>query len=717
VNRLAIFIFLIAYTIPAKALNWELGDFTIDWVNRVAIGAAWRIEERDPDLIGKRNLDPTLCLEHDCQSLTGDASRNQELVDAPGGFFAHNQDDGNLNYDKGDPVAGVAKLTSDLRVFWGDYTLKTSAIAFYDTVNTGFENRHPNTLYQPARTPRDDSVEELVGKNVELYDLAISRPFSLWGIDGDISIGQQTLRWGESNLIGLNTLNEINPPDARRLRQPTVQPNELFLPVPLAVLSADILPEFGISAEVFYQFGWRPAIGDPAGSFFSSTDILYRDNAFSPIGLGYQPEDPEGKKRISNPIAALLTNTSFTTRILDQEIGYPEDGGQYGLRVNWYTENVLGGTEFGFYAMNYHSRLPYLSYIAAQNSCLRDATGNSYVELIIACEGFKLLGGKEALPVDTIRGFLEYPEDIHLFGTSFNTTLAGWSVSGEYAYRPNLPVQVAVPDIGFAALTPAFPEEDIVISLEGLLLAGNGGGPVDQLLAVLLDPLLGPLVGGYPFTIPGASNAVPNFIETSYRGNTIQPGQTIHGYERLSVHQWDVTAVKILGNSNPVVSFLGSEQIIFLAEIGANYIDDLPGLDEIQFDGGSPNRTHYSPGADGTGQPDGRPDPRSQNPTQQTTAFVTDWSWGYRMLARLEYNDVFAGINLKPFGLFLHDVSGWGPSPMQNFLEDRKIWVLGLEGEFGQAWTAKIQYAGMDGSRHFSTRDRDNIALEISYTF
>ena len=41
---------------PLHALDFDVGEFGISFVNRFTIGAAWRIEERDPDLRGCRVL-------------------------------------------------------------------------------------------------------------------------------------------------------------------------------------------------------------------------------------------------------------------------------------------------------------------------------------------------------------------------------------------------------------------------------------------------------------------------------------------------------------------------------------------------------------------------------------------------------------------------------------------------------------------------------------
>ncbi|PTT68029.1 DUF1302 domain-containing protein, partial [Pseudomonas sp. HMWF007] len=51
--------------------------------------------------------------------------------------------------------------------------------------------------------------------------------------------------------------------------------------------------------------------------------------------------------------------------------------------------------------------------------------------------------------------FLEYPEDIRLYGASFSTTLpTGTAWTGEISYRPNAPVQVNTNDLTLALLNP-----------------------------------------------------------------------------------------------------------------------------------------------------------------------------------------------------------------------------------------------------------------------
>ncbi|RJF96436.1 DUF1302 family protein [Oleomonas cavernae] len=49
---------------------------------------------------------------------------------------------------------------------------------------------------------------------------------------------------------------------------------------------------------------------------------------------------------------------------------------------------------------------------------------------------------------------LEYPENIQLYGLSFNTTIGDFSIQGRGGLPSNLPLQVDLQDLAFAALGP-----------------------------------------------------------------------------------------------------------------------------------------------------------------------------------------------------------------------------------------------------------------------
>jgi len=714
-----------AYVVALTAIGWpgmavpanfELWALDISLNNDVTLGAGWRLEARDPSLIGKLNLDPTLCPD-DCRDLGGDPAPNQRLVDAPGGFFAHNGDDGNLNYDQGDLIAAQTRLANDLNVRWGDAVFKLTTLGFYDAANTDFDEFHPDnfndfgdTAYQPRFTRRQADVEDEIGNDLDILEAFVSVPFRLFDTRLTFSLGEQRLRWGESTFNVLGSLDEINPPNANRQRFPGADIAAVFEPVGLAVLNANL--SANLAVELIYQYDWERVEPQASGSFTSTNDIAGGGD-FGVVGLGQFSEDPNQIGTFEGN-ASLVSNSSQSIRALPDNFGFPEQGGQYGARINWFAENINGGTEFSFYFLNYHSRLPYATLFAADASCLRDRadlpdsgdvpaplqgvidqieseTGQQLtadgVSAFVACEGFNGTlnpggpgAGREPLPIQTIRPYLNYPEDIQMYGLSFNTNAGRWSLAGEYAFRPNLPLLIHLPDLTFAALQPAFPEEDINLALG---------------------------------TIPSNRNAVPDIVMTQYRNDPVDANEEILGFERFSVHQLDFTGIRVFSGSNPI----GADQILLLVELGMTHVLDMPDPTFLPIWSGWLNATHPTPGADGTGS-GGQPDPRRANPTQQTDNYADDFAMGYRVLARLQYSDLLFGFTFNPIVAFFHDVEGVAPFPIQNFVEGNKRLILGTGVRLTSSVESQVLYESYFGGGDFNNlRDRDNVALSLKYSF
>ncbi|NVK22512.1 MAG: DUF1302 domain-containing protein, partial [Kangiellaceae bacterium] len=211
--------------------------------------------------------------------------------------------------------------------------------------------------------------------------------------------------WGESTFIQ-HSLNEANAVDLRTLRNPGAELKEAFIPAKMLWASLDLSES--IALEAFYQFEWEPVRTDEPGTYFATRDFLGRTGYQVHLGFAQIPEGTPG---------------TVARRVADRPA---DDNGQYGLKMAYFTE---GGTEFGFYYMNYHNRRPIIS-----------ANVHNGVE---------------------VQGFLEYPEDIRMSGISFNTaTDGGLSVAGELSYRQDEPLQVDDAELLFATLAPVLDSVD-----------------------------------------------------------------------------------------------------------------------------------------------------------------------------------------------------------------------------------------------------------------
>lgn len=773
--RSLVWLVLLAPCAPASALDFDLGpDAHLKMVNRFSLGGGIRTQDRHIDDLGILNTpgQQTLCQPDDCVSFGDNTPNNTEpnrrLLNASGGHFLHANDDGDMNYDQGEVFSALSKFNSDWTLNWGEWVLKSSFVGYFDVANTSFETTRFNTvqcsgatpsaectaadgsgfdayLTGPQRRPRLDDIEERLAIRGEFREYFVTRTFLLGDYELFFSAGNQRLRWGEANLTLLNTLDVINPQDAVLARQPGLALNELNLPVGLVTLGTDLVE--GITLDGWIQYDWEPVRPEPAGSFFSTNDVAGGGN-YAVVGQGQYPEDPDALW-FSQGATGLISNSHRTVYVPDEGTYAPDDFGQYGLRAKWFLPDFNNGTELGFYFANYHSRLPYLSAYAARDSCLRAAV--DFSEAATLCNGFNAASNRgeaaplapercdprgcnmgaylsrEPLPIDTLGLFLDFPEDIQMYGVSFNTTLGGWSLAGEYAYRPNLPAQLLISDIVYAGLQPA-------IGCQNLPFNGIGsfdftGATPDT--AARVSALLGDFAAaGDPFAsqsvLPGARQIFPDYL-SGYRGydNTcaglaagraIKPGQYIPGYERLKVGQFALTALQLF-STNP----FGSDDLLMVYEVGFTHVVDMPARGELYFQGNG-DMNHPSPGADCTGFAAGQDCADATvvgriNPTQMRSGFADDFAWGLRGLVQLGYSNLFdIGLNVKPTVLAFWDVEGIAPSPMQNYVEGNRWIVPTFFFEAGSDWAGTLMYQYFAGPNNFLA-GRDNVMASISYSF
>ena len=100
-----------------------------------------------------------------------------------------------------------------------------------------------------------------------------------------------------------------------------------------------------------------------------------------------------------------------------------------------------------------------------------------------------------------------------------------------------------------------------------------------------------------------------------------EAGDLITGWEEFNSWQDTVTTTKLFGPNN----FLRANQIAFVAEVGLNYVPDLPDQDVLRFNG---------PGTDTGGGYDYLTGDLRNPITERARGFADDFSWGYRMLVR-----------------------------------------------------------------------------------
>jgi len=675
----------------AHAFEFQKGGLTGSLDTTVSYGISVRTEDPDEDLIGKAYFNPLICTQNVIGTPVVPApfpypqpppgSLNPCSVGYPGsasqiaapGRFSVNRDDGNLKYGKHDAFSNAIKITSELSLKWSNWGAFARATYFYD-----FENANRDDLTDEAR--------EKVGEDFRLLDAFIYHDYTIGGHKGSFRIGRQAVSWGESTFIQ-NGINVINPIDVGKLRTAGAELKEAFLPIDMIWASFSFTDNLSMEALLMTEF--EEIEIDPAGTYFSSNDFATPGGSYVMLGFGTSPQpvsDPDLYHSTCLPGGSILNSDlldDYSEMLGSAQLGAAavtigcrssvprlptrnaRDDGQWGVAVRYFAD-WLGDTDFGFYFLNYHSRLPLLSGRTVSTAAL---TGTP--------------------PGLTAGFYVEYPEDIQMYGMSWNTNLPGgvaWQ--GEVSYRPNMPLQVDDVELLFGALSP-------------------------------LNSFL-----------PFPAN---RFCSQLNPGCTASPFSTDQrGYRRKEVSQLQMTFTKAFP------SVLGAEQLALVGEIGATEVWDLEDQDELRYEGegtdtgGGPDvgdllalQTVYvctNPANPATcswvSVPVG-PAGAARNPLTLTDGFPTKFSWGYRVAARADYNNAFGSpLTLSPRIAFNHDVHGTTPGPGGNFLEGRKSGTVGLEANYLNKLVFDLSYTSFWGGGHFNQiSDRDFASFTVKYSF
>ena len=602
---------------PVHAVEFGSGDWSGTIDTTLSYGASLRVQERDPELIGLANINP----------LVGATPLSQQVT-APGRFSV-NSDDGNLNYEDGDLFSNAFKITTDFSLNYKDnWGAFARASYFYDWENVD----RPNL---------SEEAKDKVGTRLTLLDAFVFHNMDLNGHEASVRLGRQAVSWGESTFIQ-NGINVVNPIDVSKLRVAGAELKEAFLPVDM--LQGSFAVNENLSIEALYLFEFEQTEPDPAGTYFSTNDFGTLGGEFVMLGFGRANEPsnfancPDVFQYSTNPLE-LSSCSAAVGRLPDR---YASDNGQYGLALRYFSP-TLNDTEFGFYFLNYHSRLPLLSGYAVTTTQTFVRNGTSY-----------------SLAPSSGRYLVEYPEDIRMYGVSFNTTLGdtGIALQGEMSYRDNMPLQFDDVELLFGALSPL-----------NAFIPAPGNRFISQL-------------------------------------GQFEAGEYVRGWERHEVGQLQFTMTKAFGPGN----WLGAQQIATVAEFGATNVFDLPEPGVLRYQG---DGTDTGCGGDQlTGG-------ALVNPVSQCDGFPTRFSWGYRLAARADYNNVFGSpFNLSPRLAFNHDVNGITPGPGGNFLEGRKSVTVGVEANYLNQWAADLSFTEFRGAGHLNLiHDRDFVSFTVKYSF
>jgi hypothetical protein len=502
------------------------------------------------------------------------------------------------------------------------------------------------------------------------------------------------------------------------------------------------------------------------------------------------------------------TALSGAGQILFDRSIHPNDDGQFGISARYFAD-WLGGTEFGFYYQNYHSRLPFISeqvegagalgfavtgdsaqltqgsigarqllpagcgynsatdgggvFAVAQATANAQAAGtiaaingagfggqlvntpvidsqnllDPSINAAIAAAGLpslqltanvagsydhvlnamrlncvlafyqttaslsaappaglgvlQLVNGAETLTLTPNLGLLvEYPEDIEAWGTSFNTTILGWGVQGDFTYRHNAPFQVDTDSLTIAGawLNCAFqvgtPGASTFI-----------GGPTG-VLTFLRQP---DGSGVLPQCVPGTAGA----------------GQKISGVIRNEMYTAQVGTTATFTASEWWVEMLDADLGVLVTEVGMVFVPD---VENSYINAGGALLPQYQ-GTGCQGSDLGLGGLLGLDPKTSKQCRPTDFSGGLVLLFRLDYNNAFdTGFLISPQIAYSWDFDGTTPSPYGNYLEDRQSVNLGVTGTLNNNFRIGASYTNFFGG-HIANKakDQDFASITASYSF
>lgn len=612
---------------PAFAVNFNIGEVEGQFDSSLSVGASWSTAKADKDLIGKNN---------------------------GGDGLSQTSDDGHLNFKKGETFSKIFKGIHDLELRYGDTGVFVRGKYWYD-----FELKDEGREFKEISD--SNRKEGAKSSGAELLDAFVYHNYSIADQPGSVRLGKQVVSWGESTFI-LNSINSINPIDVAAFRRPGAEVKEGLIPVNMFYVSQSLTNN--LSAEAFYQLEWDQTVVDNCGTFFSQADIV-ADGCNNNLAVLNPAVAAFGRGAIPGIRYNATSEGIIVPRSGDRDA---RDSGQWGAALRYQFEPL--DTEFGAYFMNYHSRNPVFSAAAGPQS-LYTSTAQAAGTVAATCNAAVGAAGAAACAqgvlFSNIAGgsnyFIEYPEDIQLYGLSFATTLpTGTAWSGELSYRPNAPVQINSTDILYAGVRG-------LAQFGGSLAAANN-----------LSLLGGPAAG--------------------------IPGSTVHGYNRKEITQFQTTLTHFFDQ------VMGASRLTLIGEVGITHVGGLESSSEVRYGrdpvyGPGPLPNGACPTINGAG--------KNQSKYCEDDGFVTSTSWGYRARAIWEYPDVFAGVNLKPNVAWSHDVSGYGPNGLFN--EGAKAVSLGLDAEYQNTYTTSLGYTNFFGGEYNTLVDRDFLALSFGMNF
>jgi len=260
----------------------------------------------------------------------------------------------------------------------------------------------------------------------------------------------------------------------------------------------------------------------------------------------------------------------------------------------------------------------------------------------------------------------------------------------------------------------------------------NGEGPFDSSFAIELNykpdfydtrearNLFGISGITIPYTVPnGAGGFIPpNNINVGQAFGFQTPEGTTGGFGDIN-DAYGVIPGSESGNSNVTTLLYNFTRSVGTDILGADKISTILDVSLVWIDGMSfgdnmdrVNDSRESP----TGQSPSVVDPGRFDGVDNLDRPITDFSWGYTAVLALEYNDVFANVNVSPTMIFVHHVEGYTPFNAGAMVENQRTLVTKIGFSYLSSTTLDLQYVTWLGTAG-TNQGRDNVSVVFKRSF
>jgi hypothetical protein len=287
-----------------------------------------------------------------------------------------NSDEGDYRFGRGDLVANRMDLLSELDLSYrGQFGFRLSGAAWRDFAYDDEARTNPSLA---SRGSYNNNVYSsyvkryYLGPSGELLDAYAFANFEVGGMSGNLKVGRHTVLWGEALALTAHSVSYAQAPSDGLKGLATPGVDAKETALPVGQISGTLQVTPELSLAAQYLFEWQPTRAAEGGTYLGGTDFILR-----------------GPDRFSLAPGRFLTNGG---------VSKPKQSGDFGASARW-TPAWAGGTLGAYYRM-FDERSPTIS--------LNVASG-------------------------TYRAV--YPQNAHLMGLSYTTSIAGMSTGAELVYR------------------------------------------------------------------------------------------------------------------------------------------------------------------------------------------------------------------------------------------------------------------------------------------